>query len=389
MSALGSRRARLVVVAVVAGVLGVVAAKVAARLYYDPALWAVAGWVVPPDLRIFLDAGDDILAGRTPYENVHGIGHDLGYVYPPLLALAVIPLSVLPVEVATIVWALATVACIIGALYLLGVRDWRCYPVALCWPFTREAIEFGAIGPLLLLLVAVCWRYRQRPWGVATTTGAAIAVKLFLWPLTLWLAFTGRLRAAALSVGAALVLAFVPWAAIGFTGLSQYPALLEEVASQQDYRSYSVIALVRSVGSPPALAQALSLVGGLALLVLAARAGRDGQASPRERDRRSLTLVLAAALVLTPVVWPHYLVLLLAPVALARPRLSPLWLLVLAATVLYVFDWYRASPEGEVLPVVTITLLVTTVFVGALRRGEPVLDGEQSAPVGAKTPIGT
>jgi hypothetical protein len=67
-------------------------------------------------------------------------------------------------------------------------------------------------------------------------------------------------------------------------------------------------------------------------------------------------------------VWPHYLVLLLAPVALARPRLSALWLFVLAATVLYAFDWYRASPEGEALPVMTITAIATTVFVFSLRR---------------------
>lgn len=389
MSARGSHRARLVVATVVGGALAVLAAKMAARLYYDPALWTLAGWVVPFDLGIFLDAGDDVLAGRTPYENVGELGHNLGYVYPPLLAFAVTPLSIMPVEVATIVWTLASVACIVGALHQLGVRDWRCYPVAVLWPFTREAVEFGAIDPLLLLLVAACWRYRERPWGVAATTGAAVAVKLFLWPLTLWLAFTGRLRAAALSIGAALVCAFLPWAAIGFAGLTQYPALLQEVADRQDYRSYSVIALARSLGSPPALAQALSLLAGVALLALAARAGRDADSSARERDRRSLTLVLAAALVLTPVVWPHYLVLLLAPVALARPRLSPLWLLVLAATVLYIFDWYRISPEGEAVPVVTVTLLVIAVFVGSLRRADPGLDGEHTVPAVPETPAGT
>jgi hypothetical protein len=389
VSALGSRPIRLVVVIVVAAALAVVAAKVAARFYYDPALWAVAGWVVPPDLRIFLDAGDDVLAGRTPFEDVDQIRHNLGYVYPPLLAFMVIPLSILPVEVATILWTLATVVCIIGALGLLGVRDWRCYPVALFWPFTREAVEFGAIGPLLLVLVAVCWRYRQSPWAVAATTGLAIAVKLFLWPLALWLAFTGRLRAAALSVGAALVLAFLPWAAVGFAGLSQYPSLLQEVADQQDYRSYSAIALARSLGSPPGLALALSLLAGLSLLAVAWRAGRDQDASSRERDRRCLTLVLAAALVLTPVVWPHYLVLLLAPLALARPRLSPLWLLVLAATVLYMFDSYRTSPEGDVLPIVTIALLVTVVFVGSLRRVESEPGEEDGAPALSETPAGT
>ena len=377
------RRIQLACAVVAAAALVVLVAKVAARLYYDPALWAVAGWVVPPDLGIFLDAGDDLLAGRTPYQEVEGIGHYLGYVYPPLLAFAVTPLSVLPVEAATILWALLSGACVVGGLYLLGVRDWRCYPVALLWPFNREAIEYGAIGPLLLLVVAACWRYRDRPWGASTATGVAVALKLFLWPLGLWLAFAGRAKAAVLSIGAAIILVFVPWAAIGFEGLAQYPALLQEVADQQDYRSYSPVALFRSLGVPAAGAEALSFLCGLALLGLAFVAAREPGAGDRERDRRSLTLVLAAALVLTPVVWPHYLVLLLAPVALARPRLSLLWLFPLAATILYTLDWYRASPEGELLPVVTITLIVATVFVASLRRGSSTGAEARAAPARA------
>jgi len=42
---------------------------------------------------------------------------------------------------------------------------------------------------------------------------------------------------------------------------------------------------------------------------------------------RSFTLTIAATLALTPIVWLHYLVLLLVPVAIARPRFSHLWLL--------------------------------------------------------------
>jgi hypothetical protein len=178
----------------------VLAAKVGARLYYDPALWALAGWVVPPDLGIFVDAGDAILGGRTPYQDVDGIGHYLGYVYPPLLAFVMVPLAVLPPSVAASVWALMTAGFVAWALWLLGVRDWRCYPVALLWPFTREAIEYGAIGPLLLLLVAAVWRFRDHAWGTATATATAVASKLFLRPLARSLAVTGRRRAAVLSL---------------------------------------------------------------------------------------------------------------------------------------------------------------------------------------------
>ena len=216
-----------------------------------------------------------ILHGRTPYQDVDGIGHYLGYVYPPLLAFAIIPLSILPASVAASIWALMTFGFVAWSLWLLGVRDWRCYPVALLWPFTREAVEFGAIGPLLLLIVAFLWRYRDSTWGAATATASAVAAKLFLWPLALWLAFTGRIRTAGLSIAVTLVLVFVPWIAIGLAGLRQYPALLQEVADQQDYRSYSIIALVRSLGGSSELAKVLSLLLGVALLALAFRAARN------------------------------------------------------------------------------------------------------------------
>jgi hypothetical protein len=161
---------------------------------------------------------------------------------------------------------------------------------------------------------------------------------------------------------------FAPWAVIGFAGLGQYPALLRKVADLQDYRSYSVVALAQALGASSTAAKTISVVVGVGLLALAARAARSREDSATERDRRSLTFALAAALALTPVIWAHYLVLLIAPVALARPRLSPLWLVLLAATILYLFDWYRQSPEGEVRPTVTIAALVVGVFVASLRR---------------------
>jgi alpha-1,2-mannosyltransferase len=362
------RPIRIAVAAVIAAGLLVLVAKVVGRWYYDPTLFTLAGWVVPPDLRIFLNAGDAVLAGRSPYVDIDVIGDNLRYVYPPLLAFVMTPLSVLPLEVATIIWTLLSGAFVLGALYLFGVRDWRCYPVALLIPFTRESFEFGTIGPLLLLVVAACWRYRDRRWGGSSAAAVAVALKLFLWPLVLWLAVTRRLRAAVLSVGITLALVFLPWALIGFAGLGQYPALLRKVADQQDYRSYSLVALGEALGASPTAAKAISIAVGVALLVLAARAARARRGSADERDRRSLIFVLAAALALTPVIWAHYLVLLIAPVALARPRLSPLWLVLLAATVLYLFDWYRQSPEGEVRPTVTIAALVVGVFVASLRR---------------------
>jgi hypothetical protein len=368
-----SRSLTHVVIAVVAGiVLIVLLAKIAARFYYDPALWALAGWWVPPDGGIFIVAGGEVLAGQSPYLDVSAIGEDIdanyGYVYPPLLAIAISPLSLLPGPTAAMLWSVVLVGCVVGALWLLGVSDWRCYVVALLWPFNRVALDWGRIDPLLVLLVAAVWRFRDRPWSAGASTGAAVAIKLFLWPVVFWLLATGRGRAAALSVIMTVGLILLPWAAIGFADLLQYPALLREV-SRQEYDSYSVNALAHALGSDGGFAKAIVVVVGTSLLALSVRSARNPNWTRRERDRRSLTLILAASLVLSPVVWSNYFVLLLVPVALARPRLSALWLVVLAASLFDVF--HRASPEGDLVRLTVVAILVTAVFVAAYRADGP------------------
>jgi Glycosyltransferase family 87 len=365
-----------VIAAVVGIVLLVLVAKIAARFYYDPALWALAGWWVPPDGGIFIVAGGKVLAGQSPYLDASAIGDNvganLGYVYPPLLAIAISPLSLLPSgPAAAMLWSVVLVACVVGALWLLGVRDWRCYLVALLWPFNRVALDWGRIDPLLLLLVAAAWRFRDKPWSAAASTGAAVAIKLFLWPVAFWLLVTGRRRAAALSVVMTFGLILLPWAAIGFADLLQYPALLRKV-SRQEYDSFSVNALANALGIDGAFAKAIVVAIGASLLAFSVKCARNPDWTRRERDRRSLTLILAASLVLSPVVWSNYFVLLLVPVALARPRLSALWLVVLAASLFHLF--HRVSPEGE-LDMAVVAIFVTAVFVAAYRPDWPRLLG--------------
>ena len=293
-------RITLRAILVVAGVLlVVVAAKVFSRLHWEPGVAALAGNWVPPDLGVFLAAGDDVLHGRNPYVDASTVGSDFGYVYPPLLAWIISPLALVAGTTAATAWTLAMLACIVGTLWVLDVRDWRCYVVALVLPFTRAALEYGTIGPLLALLVAGTWRLRDRPAAAALTTGTALALKLFLWPLGLWFLVTGRARTAALTAVSALLLVLIPWAAIGFDGLAQYPDLLHKVADRQDYRTYSLTALTRALGGSPDLARAVALVLGIALIAWAVLIAR--KVDPVTGDRRSFLLLLAASLVLTPI----------------------------------------------------------------------------------------
>src|ERR687891_2399256 len=153
-------------------------------LYARRALSGYGAGPIPYDLAVFLDAADDLVAGRSPFPAPDALSGDANYVYPPLLAVALVPLALLPVGMAVVLWTIVGVAAVCGALWLLGVRDWRVYAIALAFPATRDAVGAGTVGPLLLLGTALAWRYRDaRPAAAGLAAGLAAALKLFTWPV--------------------------------------------------------------------------------------------------------------------------------------------------------------------------------------------------------------
>ncbi len=276
------------------------------------------------DFRVFWHAGKDVLAGHSPYPppDPSLLAHQSSFVYPPETALAFAPLSLLPYQLAAGLFFALLVACLLSTLWVLEVRDWRCYGAAVLFAPVVSAITNGTLSCVLALGVALAWRYRDSWPRVAAAVAGVVVLKVFLWPLALWLVATRRFAAAAAAaIGGALV-TFVSWAVLGFAGLSDYPHLLRLLADAEQAEGYSPIALGLSLGLPASTARAVTLA--LGALVLA---GMFLVARRREGDRDALTLAIAASLLLSPIVWLHYFVLLLVPLALARSRLSPAWVL--------------------------------------------------------------
>jgi hypothetical protein len=338
--------------------LGALAVAWAVDIYVSYVQGRVDAGEPSQDLRVFLRAASDVLDGDSPY----AFRGDQTYAYPPLLAFLASPLEPLGVGAAMTVSILVSLAAIAGALWLLGVRDWRCYCLVPLYPMTRSAVGLGTIGPLLLLATAVAWRWRDRLVEPAVAVGAAVALKLFLWPLAIWLAITRRSRTALAAIGLVLALTFVPWAAIGFAGLADYPSLLDRLADQEAGASYSVYALGVRLHLPEAAATVLSVAVTAALLVAALRVARDGSRSGRDRDAAALALALAAALAASPIVWVHYFLLLLVPIALTRPRLSLLWLVPFAYYPLGETAW----PGGDARKLALALATTAVVFVAAV-----------------------
>jgi alpha-1,2-mannosyltransferase len=243
------------------------------------------------------------------------------YVYPPQLAVALTPLTVLPVDVAVVLAVVGSLAALMGALALVGVRDVRCYGAVFAWWPAWTSFANLNLTAVLALAIALAWRFRARLRPLAVVLGLTISAKLFLWPLLAWAVAMRRYRAASLAVGIGVVVTLGAWAVIGFQGLTAYPRLLERLTEIHAHESYSFVGMAAVLGFDPAVGNVLMAVVGGFLVFACLRYGREGD------DRRAFTCAIVAALALTPILWQHYLLLLLAPLGLARPRFSVIWLL--------------------------------------------------------------
>ena len=271
------------------------------------------------DFGIFRTAALAVMHGRSPYvaATPSALAHFDKFVYPPVAALLFTPFAELPPEAGRVLIFLSALAAVAGALRLLGVEDWRCYGVALASAPAINSLALGALSSFLLLGAAVAWRVRGRPVAAAVAVALTAVLKLFLWPLAVWLLASRRWRATAMCVAAGAVLLIGSWAAIDFAGFGSYPSLLHVLERIEAPASYSVVALLGVGGRAETALTVVLFVAAAAAVGLAAR-GPDG-------DRRAFGAAVVASLVATPLLWLHYLLLLYVPIALHRPRLSPLW----------------------------------------------------------------
>jgi Glycosyltransferase family 87 len=321
------------------------------------------------DFGTFWLAGRAVLHGHSPYPTIQSLPQHASktfapFVYPPVAAFLMAPLAALPFTAAKVVYLVVQLGALALALRLLGVRDWRCYGLAFACPQVVESTAIGTISLPLLLAVAAAWRYRDRVVACGLLVASIVTAKLFLWPVWFWLVRTRRYRIAALAVGFSVVAVVGAWAAIGFAGLRDYPTLLARLTGLEGPHSYSTYALQRAFGIGDSAAGRTTYVLGLLALVLGLRFVRG--------DRRSLVAMLGVSFVATPILWPHYLVLLFVPVALAAPTLSPLWIAPVA-----LWADTTAWSHGNALRIVG-ELAIAAVAVGsAIHR--PLPPGQRAA----------
>jgi hypothetical protein len=304
------------------------------------------------DFHALWNAGHDVLHGRSPYAPAtRGVlAGQQAFVYPAPAAVAATPFALFPFTASSVAFELLSIGALLAALWIVGVRDWRCYGLAFLVRPVLHGLTLGAVSPLLTLGLAVAWRWRDRRWITGAAVAALIVLKVFLWPMLVWLALTRRPASALTALGLAAVTTVVAWAVIGFDGLRAYPHVLDLLSQVLEGKSYSLVALGLSLGAGATAGKALALIVGAACVGLIAWRGRTSGA-----DAWTFALAVGAALALSPIVWLHYFTLLLVPIAVASPRLSPLWLLPLAFWVVGGQSIDPVISGGDSSPTATLT----------------------------------
>jgi alpha-1,2-mannosyltransferase len=327
----GIGRAALPIVAILSFALGLGATLAAARLLDGQPLYDMS------------------------YTETGGFGL---FYYPPTFAPLLLPFGFLAPATATWAWiALSFALFLVGVAILPVSRSVRWWVVLLAgWSFPFVyAVKLGQVGPVLFTLFAIGWRWLDDPvrLGVSGALGAAIKLQPGL--ILVWALLTGRIRAAVVGAVTLLVLAVLATLLAGVDSWSDFLTLLRTVSDPiTTEHNFTPGAVAYQLGLSPELASLVQLASTVGVVVVFLAAIR--WATP---EASYLVAVIASQLV-SPILWDHYAMLLLLPVAylLAAGR----W-------------WALAIPLATAWPLVGITppvaypivfwaTLAATTFVG-------------------------
>ncbi|HEX7951131.1 MAG TPA: glycosyltransferase family 87 protein [Candidatus Limnocylindrales bacterium] len=309
-------------------------------LFVGLASWAAAqAGTLGFDYLSYDSAVRRFLAGGVLYDqNFQTTGPFGLFYYPPPFVLLAIPLTLLPPDVDAWLAAIALTAIFLVAVAILPVSSrvrWLIVLLGgLSWPLVY-AIKLGQVGPILLLTFAMGWRWMDRPHrlGLATAVGAAIKLQ----PLIIlgWALLTGRRRAVVVGLAAFLVLAIAGTLIAGPAAWADQLGLLVRLSkpvSTPNNVTPGRIAFEAGFGDTLAWAIQFAWWAAVVAVVLYVLWRGTGEAS--------YLAVVTASQAISPILWDHYALMLLLPVAWLLQR--RLW-------------WAALIPLATSLPLIEVT----------------------------------
>ncbi len=317
------------------------------------------------DVDVFLRAGRAVRDGRNPYPEpgTTAVISGFAFVYPYLTAWPFVVLSGLPD--ADTVFVAGSMLAVLAGVRLTGARDWRVYALVVTSSTTVIGLQMGTLNAWLFAALALAWRRRDHPLSAGVAVALAVYSKVFLAPVLLWLVLARRWRAAGVALALLAALLGVG-ELVSPLGTASYVTMLGQLGRAEALTGVSLTGLLANVGLPVGGANALARGSALAVLAgcaLALRRGHD--------ERLAYTGAVVAGLLASPVVWCHYLLLLVAPLlALSVPaerdaararadrRPSPVPIAVFATA-----TWFLVTPHRSTAAVLAVTAAIGTPLV--------------------------
>lgn len=295
-------RAALPIVALVSFVLGLAATL------------AVAGDTLGFDFLAYHQAAARLLAGLPLYDMSYTRTGGFGlFYYPPTFAPILLPFGLLGATTATWSWiAISIGAFVIGVAAMPVSRTVKWTTILLAgWSFPFVyAVKLGQVGPILFCLFALGWRWldRQVSFGVVGALGAAIKLQPGL--VLVWALLTLRFRAVLAGGVVLIALAILTTVIAGPTSWTDFLTLIRAVSDPiRTPHNFTPGALAFASGSSAEVAGLIQLIntaGVVALFLMSIRWATD---------EASFMIAVIASQLISPIVWDHYAMLLLLPVA--------------------------------------------------------------------------
>jgi hypothetical protein len=305
-----------------------------------------AGSTLGYDYHAYANAAERLIHGQALYDpSVNVAGGFAIYLYPPPFALLALPFDLLPGGLEPSAWIAAMAAAfLVGAALLPVRRDVRWAIVllgGLSWPLAYS-LKLGQVGPLLFLLFAAGWRWLDRPGRLGTAIALGTIVKLQPAILLGWAALTRRWRAIWAGLAVLVIAALLATLVTGLATWTDYVELLRRVSSPvTTAHNFTPGAIAFQLGVPESVASMIQLVSTAGAVVFTAWV-----AVKRPADVGYLTAATASQL-LSPLLWDHYAMLLLLPVAWLLERRR--W-------------WAALIPLATATPIVLLGIVPAAVY---------------------------
>jgi hypothetical protein len=304
------------------------------------------------------------------------------YQYPPTFVLLAAPFSFFGFEVGNWLWIAALIAAYVVGTAVLPIRSttrWMVFLLgAIGWPLIF-GVRIGQVTPFLYLVFAVAWRSadRRRPLPLGASVAVGALLKLQPGILAVWLLLNREWRALAFAaITGAVVIAAA--AVAGLTDWTGFVTILRSTTNAVTVDTNMALgATLHSLGLDAATAGTIQTINTAAILAIVVAAARWLPRSPG-----FLVAVLASQL-LSPIVWSHYALLLLLPVAWLLDR-RQWWAAVIPAVHVWILlpfvpNWtYAAAFYG--------TLVALWVVGWRSRRDEAAEPAPDPAPTPPAAP---